>query len=402
MSARGANGLPGVQALRGLAAFLVLVHHVLEESQPLFGERIPAPLVMFGASGVDLFFVISGFIMYYTNQGRFGKDGAPVDFLIRRVIRIVPLYWLCTFVLVAAKIAGFYAHYHITAHGLIFSLLFLPNPNIVLGAGWTLNYEMYFYTVISIWLFCSTSRSGTFGIIGSIPLITFMSWSLPPSTMRTFLGNPIALEFCFGMALGVAFTEGWISTQVSRAALLVGAAGLVLGATFGPRSGTAGLAPEVRFLFWGLPAAVLLMSALSVAEAKGRFGKALLALGDASYSIYLTHPFVMTMYARILKAHPGSSIPRPIWMVVPILVSLAVGLGTYSLVERPMNARLKLWWKRGSSSRTAIISGPTLHPIEDIGRSSTMENPITVGASRWPAIFRRARYAPPTLPHQVP
>ena len=362
MTRRGATNLPGIQILRGLAACSVLVHHVLEESQPLFGGRIPAPLVLLGAGGVDLFFVISGFIMYYTNQGGFGKAGASADFFIRGVIRIVPLYWLCTFVVVAANAAGLYASKYISASALALSLFFLPNANIILGVGWTLNYEMYFYSVFAIWLFFGTSRSGIFGVLSSIPLIMVVSWSLPSSVARSFLGNPIALEFCFGFALGVAFTRGWISPRICRAPLLVGVAGFVLGTSFGPRDGTAGLAPEARFLFWGLPAALLLMSAFSVSEVKGRVGKAVLALGDASYSIYLTHAFVMTTYARIIKTYPVSNIPRPIWMLLPIIVSILVGFATYRLFEQPMSDRLKLWWKSGSVRRSAINSGTAILP----------------------------------------
>jgi peptidoglycan/LPS O-acetylase OafA/YrhL len=320
----------------------------------LFGGGIPAPPVLLGASGVDLFFVISGFIMYYTNRGNFGKAGAPAEFFARRVIRIVPLYWVCTLFIVATTAVGLYASKTITALSLFLSLFFLPNSNITLGVGWTLNYEMYFYAVFSFWLFFGTPRSGIIGVLASIPLMTIVGWSLPPSATRGFLGNPIAIEFCFGFALGVAFARGWISARIGRAALLVGVAGLVLGTWFGPPDGTAGLAPETRFLFWGLPAAVLLMSAFAVSEVRSRIGKVMLALGDASYSIYLTHAFVMTAYARTLKFHSVSSMPRPILMLLPILASLVVGLATYRLVELPMSGRFKIWWKRGLAPRAAV------------------------------------------------
>jgi exopolysaccharide production protein ExoZ len=354
MAKRGAINLAGVQILRGVATCLVLVHHVLEESQPLFGGLIPAPIALIGASGVDLFFAISGFIMFYTNQDSFGKEGAAADFFFRRVVRIVPLYWLCTLVVVATHAVGLLASQHITVLSLLSSLFFLPNSHIVHGVGWTLNYEMYFYAVFAIWLVFGTSRSGIFGILASIPLIMMVSWSLPSTTASRFLGNPIALEFCFGFALGVAFTRGWISAGISRMALLVGCAGLVLGTCVGSTDGTAGLAAQVRFLFWGLPATAILMSALSVGSVKNRLGKVILTLGNASYSIYLTHPFVMTTYAVILKKYSTLGMPRPVLMLVPVLASLAIGFATYHLVERPMTERLRLWRKSGPPDRRLL------------------------------------------------
>ncbi len=78
----------------------MLFHHVLEESRAriVFSDV----LTRFGAAGVDIFFVLSGFLMLYTNAPQFGKDGAWRIFLLRRVVRIVPLYWLCTLIVILA------------------------------------------------------------------------------------------------------------------------------------------------------------------------------------------------------------------------------------------------------------------------------------------------------------
>jgi exopolysaccharide production protein ExoZ len=346
MARQEVTSLPGIQALRGLAATLVLVHHVLEESQPLFGGRIPSPLVLFGASGVDLFFVISGFIMYHTNRDRFGRGGAPTDFLVRRIIRIVPLYWLCTLAVVVLHFAGLYASKVITWSSVGSSLLFVADPNIVLGVGWTLNYEMYFYSVFAMWLLLGTTRSGIAGVLFSLPLMIALGRLLPIGPMRGFLTDPIALEFGFGFALAVAFANGLLSRRIGRWALPAGVAGLVLGTIFGTSMGTNGLVPEIRFVFWGVPAAAILTSALFVRGGKTYANAALIVLGDASYSIYLTHAFVMTGYASVLKSDLVAGVPRAALMLMPVVVSLAAGLATYRLIEHPTNERLKAWWKR--------------------------------------------------------
>lgn len=242
---------------------------------------------------------------------------------------------------------------HITLESVALSLLFLPNSHVVIGFGWTLNYEMYFYAVLSLWLLIGTRRSGILGPLFSIPLIIILNQFLPPSAASYFLGNPTALEFCFGFAVAAAYTRGYIPDGLGRAALVVGIAGIVLGA-FGPRiggdqGGTAGLDPNIRFLLWGVPAVALLVFALSIRPPETYLGKSIVAMGDASYSIYLTQTFVIISYARILKTNVLLDVPRLICMLVPVVVSVVVGLASYHFVERPMNEHLRTWWKASRS-----------------------------------------------------
>ncbi|WP_158930037.1 acyltransferase [Acidisphaera sp. S103] len=352
MASREKANLTGLQILRAVAALLVVCHHSLKESRPLFEHGIPAPLVVMGASGVDIFFVISGFIMYYTNHNRFGRANVSGDFFIRRIIRIVPMYWICTLAIVFLHFTGLYRHMQITRESVALSLLFLPTPNVVIGFGWTLNYEMYFYAVLALWLLIGTRRSGILGPLFSIPLIVIICQFLPPSE-ASYLGNPTVLEFCFGFAVAAAYTRGYIPDGLGRAALLVGIAGIVLGA-FGPRiggdqGGTAGLDPNIRFLLWGVPAVALLVFALSIRPPETYLGKSIVAMGDASYSIYLTQTFVIISYARILKTNVLLDVPRPICILIPVVVSVLVGLASYHIIERPMNEHLKTWWKASRS-----------------------------------------------------
>ena len=195
-------------------------------------------------------------------------------------------------------------------------------------------------------LLFSSVRAGTVAVVGSILLILALGQALPPDQARSFLIDPIAIEFCFGFVFAAAFTSGYVTARLCWPALVFGVLGFILGAVFGPSEGTARLAPEIRFLFWGVPATALLVPALFADQTKTYIGKFLLVLGDASYSLYLTHGFVMTAYAKILKSGALPNLPRPVWMCVAVLVSLIVGFATWLLIEQPMSEGLKTWWNK--------------------------------------------------------
>ena len=139
---RTSTTLVSIQALRVIAAFMVLAFHVSLEVAKL----TPAAVLTPGSAGVDLFFVISGFVMLYSSERLFGRPWASAQFFKRRLVRIVPLYWLATtaLVLLVAPFAG--------TKAVIASLLFWPYPAggaPLLNVGWTLNIEMFFYLVFA-------------------------------------------------------------------------------------------------------------------------------------------------------------------------------------------------------------------------------------------------------------
>ena len=148
-----------VHLLRAAAALAVMIAHA-HQSALLIGIGDYVPDFPMGAAGVDLFFVISGFVMVVASADLFGQRGAPPYFFLRRLARIVPLYWLITGIFVFILFAGrHHSSSWLSASEVVTSLLFIPHslPNgavvPVYGLGWTLNYEMMFYVVFSAVLF---------------------------------------------------------------------------------------------------------------------------------------------------------------------------------------------------------------------------------------------------------
>ena len=342
------KSLHGVQILRGVAALAVLLHHVLEESAIFFQpQTLPEPLVIAGASGVDLFFVISGFIMLYTCEGRFGQPGAAGDFLLRRLIRIVPLYWLCTLAVLALALTGaFYKAKIITAGATFNSLFFLPTDHLLLGVGWTLQYEMYFYLIFAGCLSLGTAGLTIFALPLTLSIMIVIGQFLPAGPAQVFFSNPIALEFSFGIWLAYLYSRDLLPKINPWLVIFLGCAGIAISAIFAPSDGTSGLAPQLRFLAWGVPALMIVYAGLSVGRVSSRAGRLLPLLGNASYSIYLTHAIVMTSYAKLIKTESFSHYLPPLaWMAVAVAVALAIGIATYKLVEQPANNWLKSRWR---------------------------------------------------------
>src|ERR1700753_3607011 len=131
--------------LRGWAAIAVAFHHALEMSNGALHPFSPDWLTTAGAAGVDVFFVISGFIMPHVSFPIGRPPLRPAAFLGRRILRIYPFYWLCCLAMLALGLAGFLRHQDQSAQTILCSLLLFPNSHYLVGVAWTLVYEIYFY-----------------------------------------------------------------------------------------------------------------------------------------------------------------------------------------------------------------------------------------------------------------
>jgi exopolysaccharide production protein ExoZ len=338
------NTLYGIQILRGIAATSVVVHHVLEESSVFDSiQRLPKLLILIGASGVDLFFVISGFIMFYTSYKKFGKENAAQNFLIRRIIRIVPLYWICSIFLLCLMATGkFYTHTPVSLRSVLSSLFFFPTPHQIITAGWTLNYEMYFYLIFAVFLTVSRRLLALCGICLALLVIILASSVIPDETIRYFFQNPISIEFCLGMLMALIYCGFSSDLRFFSVAGLLGIIGLIAGTALSQSDGTEGLSPNIRFISWGVPAALVVYAALGIRSIHSSLEKFSLYLGDASYSIYLTHGFVMVSYAKLIKSEAiRESVPLILWMSAAFVASITLGLLAYQFVERPIDIFLR-------------------------------------------------------------
>lgn len=318
------RNLLSIQYLRAVAALMVVAFHA--------GQWVLMPVAV-TAAGVDVFFIISGFVMWITT---WNHAVSPVEFLRRRAIRVAPLYWLATLGLALgiAALPGVFPNVTLDAVHILKSLLFIPHVNPrgdpfpLLAVGWTLNYEAVFYLAFSAAL--TAAPQNRLGVLIAIlvPLACLGTLYIP---LYHLFANPMLLQFL----VGVAVARLWIQRALPgpRAGLAFAALGMAaLIATH-----WMGAQPDhfIRPFLWGAPAALLVLG-LVAAEPILPVWPALRRLGDASYSLYLVHTPVMALLNGILSpSHPV------LFFGLAVAVSIAAGLLCHAAIERPLLARLR-------------------------------------------------------------
>ena len=335
------TNLGAVQALRGLAAMLVVLYHATQ----MVAERLGAGHVLtFGASGVDLFFPISGFVMVLTTYRHWGKAGQARDFLLRRLARIVPLYWAATLLKVLALLAlpAMASHPTLDAWHVVASFLFIPAWDVhhraqpIVPVGWSLHFEMLFYLLFAwaLWLRVRPLLWLSL-VLGTICLLA--PWRDALGAIGT-LADPMLLEFVAGMFIGWATVRGRV-LPVSVAAALLAAALLALPATEAMGHGAA---YTWRALVWGVPGALALAAAVALEGWWQRHRSPMFErLGDASYAIYLVHGFVLPPLGFVLVRLGLNSGAWPLLAVLAACVASAwIGWWVHRWVERPLTERL--------------------------------------------------------------
>jgi exopolysaccharide production protein ExoZ len=316
-----------IQYLRGLAALGVLLFHACQRAGIAFGA---------GAAGVDVFFVISGFIMWTVSSRRATSAG---DFLLRRAGRIAPLYWVVTLLVVAIEVVrpATFPNMRLSLAHVVQSLLFLPHHDPagavapVIVPGWTLNYEVFFYVVFALTLLLPRGRRSTI-LTAAMGALCVAGLFLPHGrwpAVDTYT-DPLVLEFAAGVWLAKAAAAGQLG-RTWQALVAIGVGLLIMAIVAVTGAAVDGWA---RLLYWGLPALLIVWGALSL-EGCGRVPviAPLKGLGDASYSLYLAHGLALSV---AFKLFAGRDLPAPVQVALAIPLALVCGVLCYRLIERPL------------------------------------------------------------------
>nr|WP_275898492.1 acyltransferase [Stenotrophomonas sp. B1-1] len=330
--------------LRGVAALMVVLFHLVN-AEVVHGRGpslLAGSLAEYGYGGVDLFFVISGFVMTTVMPGRYGSFAGALTFLARRGLRILPLYWVFTTLIVLLLLVrptALDASHH--DKSILASYLLLPQPVLpILQVGWTLIYEAFFYVMMALAIAVLPERR--------IPAF-FAAWAIGLLAMQFIPGespawlvvsSPMGWEFIAGALIGIYWQR--VSVRGAAGFIIAGCIGFALSYTLlQAQYVQSGHAPLARTIAFGLPSALLVLGLVRWESAGRRLSLGVFhTIGNASYSIYLSHLFVLSVGARVWS---GSGWNQEAWqhgmfILVMMVACTAGGIICYRWVEKPLLA----------------------------------------------------------------
>lgn len=344
-----------IQALRGIAVLLVIFYHLAGvQSKSSTAYALP-DILHFGAIGVDIFFLISGFLMMaITRDAQHGFNTA-LQFMKRRLLRIYPIYWLVSIpitYLVFFSSRDFLNNIYLNPNAirqipdlpnyLLKSALLFPQVNLPpLTISWTLIHEVYFYCVFSLLLLLPQRAHGWLLLAWSA--VTLIFWGILKPTqyqpISYLLCNPLTLEFTAGCLLAMLLTQQKPFTNKPHFFLLLGCAAFsVSWLAWVASNGYEFPIADDRVLFLLLPCALILAAVVSMEQQKQYLPQLLQKIGDASYSLYLTHIIFLSIGRKIWKLQGfEDSLFNNLWFWPSLFAAaLIAGIACYHLLEKPL------------------------------------------------------------------
>jgi exopolysaccharide production protein ExoZ len=377
--------LNSIQFLRAVAVLLVVYEHSMD-AQIVYGVSAQQKfyhLNGFGCIGVDLFFVISGFIItYVANKYRGLDDG--LHFLEKRFWRINPVYYIATMLCLGVILLQLQADHNSFPKNIFSSLmdtiLLIPTNSEIINfsplliIGWTLSFEWLFY-VIFFFLIASNVKQKTLALSIVFLLLIGTGQLIKPDDLRLqFITNPILLEFLLGVIICQFYIKGTkVPTWAAATVLIIGLTSYILLIRFGYGNvwyyqfTINGEASLNKFLFWGIPSACIMFGCIFI-EKNGLFrhlfdNKLSLLLGDASYSIYLIH-FTLFSGLHLIYRKAGFFLPADYMIWLQMIFGVGIALLFYKWIEKPLLKRFhqktKLISKKKESQPVIPISNPAL------------------------------------------
>ncbi|MGJ0507552.1 MAG: acyltransferase family protein [Methylocystis sp.] len=336
------NTLYNIQYLRAFAAISVVLFHTIGTGIA-YGRPVHylGFFQAWGSSGVDLFFVISGFVMIYTQSSH---KRSAYEFFLNRLTRIAPLYWIltllvCTLFWFMPKIfntEGMPSLWVISS--LFFSSQISAGRLPVMYVGWSLEYEMIFYSMFAVGLLIKDFSISVLVMTSTIFALVFLGFS-----------NPIMLEFVFGMFCGLVFKR-WRQFRLGWTLFILGGVMLISSRFFSPVDDLMGYS---RVVFWGVPSALIVLSVCWFEQA---YQRTLSLIGDASYSIYLIQVFTISASYKLYKSHL-IFLPNDAVAALVVASTVLTGVVIFKFIERPVNSACKRYLRSKAPIMTEATSG---------------------------------------------
>jgi exopolysaccharide production protein ExoZ len=367
-----------IQVLRAFAAYGVVGHHIIDSFHHLAIGRV-STYPQFGATGVNVFFVISGFIMALTTA----RETTPGQFLYHRIVRIVPIYWLLTALtlgLMACGFALFGNHQGVDLRQAVTSFAFIPDIRLfsesprppALFVGWSLNFEMMFYAIFAAALMLRGDKRlvAAGGAVFALWIAHFFS----SNDYIRWLGGDVVL----GFALGILIWRAAPALPPLAAGLLIPVSLVILAS---PDLAPQVVLPACHDLVVTAGAGALVMAVVGLERGGRHVRKGFLtSQGDASYSLYLLHPFMLQLVGKLAIWSGLNETPIGLCVVVVAMFVASLFAGTifHRLIERPITELLRRRDRLRRWRKNSINSDGNL-PAEQTSRGALHLDPLDPG-----------------------
>ena len=344
-----------LQLIRGLATVLVVIRHTTGNSIELLQKDFLFNIFAFGSSAVDIFFVLSGFIITYTSMKGGANRSEMLPFLRRRFIRIYPTYWIITSLFLGLQILlpMFYnTHYPFNALNLLSTYMLFPGHIMVNGVSWTLSYEVFFYLLFSlIFLFSNKKIIFFLFLLYAISVVSssiFMD--IPEDNIwLSLVLFPMNVEFFMGVLAALLVNK--MPKAASIPLIVLGIIYFTISVLITDLNTLLDLNVRDRILQFGIPSFLVILGTVKYELThKVQVPKIFLLLGEASYSLYLLHlPIIAACTKIILKFNITNGLLIQISLVLLIIAICCGAIIFYKLIEKPVMKKLNGYLSKKTS-----------------------------------------------------
>jgi len=332
-----------IQVLRGVACILVALMHITVTFSETYQLSFLGNVFKFGGCGVDIFFVLSGFIITYSNRQYIANSSTIGKFVKKRIIRIFPIYWIIVsfFLLLQLLLPSFYrTHFQLNPANIVSTYLLLPNHKMINGVSWSLTNELFFYALFTLAILIPQKKYSLLLLLLYFIILLLLPLTSIAVTNRNDLAGlvffPMNIEFLLGIAVALLvdrFPNRWIDMF-----LITGISLFILFAIFNNSGLTLVNNGYNRVLIYGFPAFLIIL-ALVKYELNNtiKVNKLFLLLGDASYSIYLFHLPIVAAFFKIMVKLSVTNYSLLIFLsCILLFVICVIGVVIYRKIERPL------------------------------------------------------------------